>query len=149
MSSWSSVYGVIEVDTLARSSNEAMYIAQTVVNHLPKIYGSERCAEYHLNLRDGYNSSDTEDEIGIYGNICNNGIFEYQNKVLITVCGELRDTNFQRTLRDTVKMLNRLSSKLLVTECFVRVSFYNRTFIFSNPYWVLNNEITDWRNVKK
>ena len=42
MSCWTYVTGVIEVDTCARSDAEAMYLAQTVVNHLPRITGSER-----------------------------------------------------------------------------------------------------------
>ena len=37
MSSWTYVTGVIEVDTFGRSDAEAMYMAQTVVNHLPRI----------------------------------------------------------------------------------------------------------------
>lgn len=42
MSRWTYVTGVIEVDTCARSDAEAMYLAQTVVSHLPCITGSER-----------------------------------------------------------------------------------------------------------
>ena len=33
MSRWTYVTGVVEVDTCARSDAEAMYLAQTVVNH--------------------------------------------------------------------------------------------------------------------
>lgn len=36
MSCWTYVTGVIEVDTCARSDAEAMYLAQTVVNHLAR-----------------------------------------------------------------------------------------------------------------
>lgn len=48
MSRWTYVTGVIEVDTCARSDAEAMYLAQTVVSHLPGITGSERDVEFHF-----------------------------------------------------------------------------------------------------
>ena len=54
MSCWTYVTGVIEVDTCARSDAEAMYLAQTVVNHLPRITGSERSVEFHLSQPNGY-----------------------------------------------------------------------------------------------
>lgn len=56
MSYWTYVTGVIEVDTCARSDAEAMYLAQTVVNHLPRITGSERNAEFHYVHYAGKNS---------------------------------------------------------------------------------------------
>lgn len=42
MSRWTYVTGVIEVDTCARSDAEAMYLAQTVVSHLPGITSFDR-----------------------------------------------------------------------------------------------------------
>ena len=42
MSVWFNVNGVITVDTFARSDAEAMYLVQTVVNHLPKIHGCSK-----------------------------------------------------------------------------------------------------------
>ena len=51
MSCWTYVTGVIEVDTCARSDAEAMYLAQTVVNHLPRITGSERSHVSRSNCR--------------------------------------------------------------------------------------------------
>ena len=62
MSCWTYVTGVIEVDTCARSDAEAMYLAQTVVNHLPRITGSERSVEFHLSQPNGYCSSSNVDE---------------------------------------------------------------------------------------
>lgn len=40
MSVWSYVSDVIEVDTFADSDAEAMFLAQTVIDYLPKIDGS-------------------------------------------------------------------------------------------------------------
>ena len=57
MSCWTYVTGVIEVDTCARSDAEAMYLAQTVVNHLPRITVSMHPAKavYHKQLKRSWN----------------------------------------------------------------------------------------------
>lgn len=71
--------------------------------------------------------------------------FNTQERVLITVKGNLRDRLFKQTLKETTKMLARLSSRLWVLNCLVRVrSDMDETFIFNNPKWVYKREITDW-----
>lgn len=62
MSCWTYIEGVIEVDTFGRSDAEAMYLAQTVVNHLPRITGSEGSAKFYFSRPDGYCSSSNVDE---------------------------------------------------------------------------------------
>ncbi len=143
MSVWTHVNGVIEVDTLARSSAEAMYLAQTVVNHLPKISGSEGPAEYYLNLVSGYNMASTCDEFDRRSNLHRS--FESQTRVLITIDGHLRDREFRRTLFETTKALARLSSRLWVLSCTVAVNGdYQDSYVFNNPEWILEREQTDW-----
>ncbi len=148
MSYWTYVTGVIEVDTCARSDAEAMYLAQTVVNHLPRITGSERNAEFHFSRPDGYCSSSNVDEFDKPSNLYDDRhfrMFTTQEKILITVHGNLRDRTFKATLRETTKMLARLSSRLWVRECLVRVrSDMGETFIFDNPEWVRNRDLTNW-----
>ncbi len=103
-----------------------MYIAQTVVNHLPKIHGSEQCASFYLNELKGFENSSDVDEFNNHSNLmrgeneCN--LFEWQPKILITVNGALRDADFKQALRDTTKMLARLSSRLWVTNCLIRLN---------------------------
>lgn len=148
MSYWTYVMGVIEVDTCARSDAEAMYLAQTVVNHLPRITGSERNAEFHLSRPSGYCSSSNVDEFDKPSNLYDDRhfrMFTTQEKILITVHGSLRDRTFKATLRETTKMLARLSSRLWVTNCFVRVkSGAGETFIFDDPEWIRNRGLTNW-----
>lgn len=148
MSVWSYVNGVIAVDTYSRSDAEAMYMAQTVVNHLPKIHGSEGCAKYYLNRKYGNNSSSNVDEFDNFSNLMEGenyfNSFEHQTVVLITLHGALRNAEFEEALRDTTKMLSRLSSRLRVNHCVISVSSYDRSFVFSDPEWVLNMEKTDW-----
>lgn len=148
MSCWTYVSGVIEVDTFARSDAEAIYLAQTVVNHLPRITGSERNVEYHLSRPSGYYVSSNVDEFDQHSNLYDDRhfrMFTTQDRILITIHGNLRDRMFKQTLRETTKMLSRLSSRLWVLNCLVRVkSDMDETFIFDNPEWVRCREITDW-----
>lgn len=147
MSHWTKVHGVIEVDTFSRSSAEAMYLAQTVVNHLPRVTGSEGDVEYYLNLVHGSNTSSNCDEFDQRSNLCNGAhfrVFEYQSCVLITIDGYLRDREFDQTLRETVKALARLSSRLWVKRCVVSVSDWVRRFVFDDPHWVIAREQTSW-----
>ena len=68
-----------------------------------------------------------------------------QERVLIVMHGRLRDRMFEQTLRETTKILARLSSRLLVTSCSVRVkSDRGETFLFDDPEWICNREITEW-----
>lgn len=148
MSSWTYVTGVIEVDTFGRSDAEAMYMAQTVVNHLPRITGSEGCAKFYLSRPDGYCASSNVDEFHKASNLFNDKYrccFVIQPKVLITIQGSLRDRLFGQTLKETTKMLARLSAKLYVSDCLVKVqSDMNEKFIFDNPRWIQHREVTDW-----
>lgn len=148
MSCWTYVEGVIDVDTLGRSDAEAMYIAQTVVNHLPRITGSEGSAKFYFSRPDGYCASSNVDDFGKHSNLYNDKyfrIFTFQERVLITVQGNLRDRLFKQTLKETTKMLARLSSRLYVCDCLIRVqSDMGEKFIFDNPKWVLHREVTDW-----
>jgi len=148
MSCWTYVTGVIEVDTCGRSDAEAMYLAQTVVNHLPRISGSERNVEYYLSRPSGYCVSSNVDEFDQPSNLYDDRhfrMFTTQDRILITIHGNLRDRMFKQTLCETTKMLARLSSRLWVLNCLVRVkSDMGKTFIFDNPEWVRHREITDW-----
>lgn len=147
MSKWVQVVGTIVVDTFAESSAEAMFIAQTVVNHLPKITGSERDVEYYLNLIKDYNSSSNCDEFGKFSNLYNCQdfhCFKSQTWVLITLQGSLRDREIQETLKETTKMLNRLSTRLWVRDCIISLHGYDKGYVFDNPDWIKNNESSYW-----
>lgn len=147
MSHWTYVKGVVEVNTPANTSAEAMFLAQTVVNHLPKIRGSEGDVSYHLNLRHGANFSSNADEFDNFSNLYNGTYFkcfEGQSCVLITLDGDLRDAEFPDTLRETTKALARLASKLVIMSCIVSVSSYEKSFVFNNPDWLDNAKPSLW-----
>lgn len=148
MSVWSYVSGVIEVDTFADSDAEAMFLAQTVIDHLPKIDGSEHCAKFYLNKIQGYETSSNVDEFRQRSNLRRGGhylgLFKWQTRILITINGSLRDADFEHALKDTTRMLARLSSRLSVMSCLVSVLSEGRQFIFNNPDWILNRKDTGW-----
>ncbi len=148
MSLWTYVTGVIEVDTFGRSDAEAMYLAQTVINHLPRITGSEGNAEFYLSRPKGYNCSSNVDERDQCSNLYDDRyrrMFRTQSRILIAVHGALRDRMFRQTLHETTKMLARLSSRLWIRDCLVRVkSDTNQSFVFDNSEWIRDREITDW-----
>lgn len=148
MSVWSFVNGSIKVNTMARSSAEAMYIAQTVVDHLPLIEGSEGPAKLYLNLVKGHNVSSNVDEFNRMSNLARyenyHKLFEHQTNVLITVNGGLRDVEFKKAVHDTTKMLARLSSRLWVNECVISVDSEDKSYVFCNPKWVIYRELNGW-----
>lgn len=148
MSVWSYVTGVIEVDTFAGSDAEAMFLAQTIVDHLPKIDGSEQCAKFYLNKMQGYETSSNADEFLQRSNLRRGehylGLFKWQTHILITVNGSLRDADFEHALRDTTRMLARLSSRISVMNCLISVSSEGKQFIFDNPDWILSRKDSGW-----
>ena len=68
MSWWTYVRGIVEVDTFADSDPEAMFMAQTVVNHLPRITGSERDVGVYCVRPNGTNLSSNCDEFDVPSN---------------------------------------------------------------------------------
>lgn len=141
MSMWTHVNGVIEVHTPARSSAEAMYMAQTVVEHLPRITGSERNVEYYFNLVHLPSWAKQPDEFIPY-DLTNYQYFcsdPKQNRVLVTLHGDLRDRMFEQTLRETAKTLIRLSKRLWINSCLVSVNsdWGDQQYVFNNPEWLI------------
>jgi len=147
MSWWTYVDGVIAVDVPSSSDAQTLYIAQTVVNHLPRISGSERDVQYYVNLQQGHNCSSTHDEFQQPSNLHDSeyGMFEHQTTAIITLRGSLRDRFFPQTLRETTQMLSRLSSQLDVLSCLVKIAGDDgRKIMFDDPSWIIHRNQPDW-----
>lgn len=136
MSRWVYVTGIIKGDTFAKTNAEAMYIGQTTIAHLPRIWGSEGDANLHVYLDDGYNGWSSHDEYGrpsnLYTDRTFNG-FEYQPNILVTISGQLRDTTFDDAFKETVAMLCRMAKDIFVDRCVVMVQeSYGKSAIITN-----------------
>lgn len=148
MSMWTYVRGMILADAYAGYTPAALYQAQLVVDHLPRITGSEGPVQFYVTSRRGHNMSMCCDEFGQCSNLGEGrrgDWFHSQSEVLITLCGNLRDRTFEQTLRETTKALARLASRLDVETCLVSVeSDYDQRFLFNNPEWLRWMPRSDW-----
>lgn len=138
MSKWTNVTGIIKANTYCGSSAKSLYYAQDTIDHLPRITGSEGSASVHVMLADGYNVISNMDNWGQRANLGNgnNGDYEYQSRVLITIDGSLRDRDFNQTLRETSRCLFRLGRHMPIDRMLVMVSGANaagveRSYIFT------------------
>lgn len=77
MSSWTYINGTITVRPMGRTQPEKRYILETVLNHLPRVTGSEGDMNVYIIQKNGYNSSCSRDE---FGEITNNLTDWYGNK---------------------------------------------------------------------
>ncbi|MCM1221203.1 MAG: hypothetical protein NC548_42665 [Lachnospiraceae bacterium] len=148
MSKWTYVRGTIKVNTYGGTDAEAMFMAQTVVDHLPRITGSEGDVDFYLIRPNGHSSASNVDEFMKRSNLYTDRyykMFETQTEIIIVLDGNLRDRDLQTTIRETTKMLNRLSSKLDIESCLVNITdSFGNDFIFNNPGWVLMNATSRW-----
>jgi len=147
MSKWTFVNGSIVADTLAKSTEEALYIATMVCNHLPEITGSESGVKYNIKNLDFVSYSSNVNEFGQCDK--RRKFYDFKTIVTIDMFGALRDRTFERTVRETSKMLSRISSRLLVEHCVVSVrDDYGKSFVFFDPIWVIDGCPTDWVSEK-
>lgn len=159
--SWTYISGTIEVDVLGRTQAEINYILTTILNHLPRVSGSEKDMEVYVNRREGHNCSSSADE---YDDRTNNlinlhgvkdqstGWLRKQSLYVLTVRGDLRDCTFEPTFRSFMNWLCRLSKRLEVTSVLVRIcegdhntvinaSGWNNTYeaMWEKPSWSTDN----------
>lgn len=135
MSYWTYVTGVITVEPLGRTQPEKRYILETVLEHLPKVTGSER--DMHINVIQnwGHNGSCSHNEFGEW---LHGGSHETQDKYMIILEASLRDRMFDETLRELNKWLNRLAKRVYVEDILVKLRGYNywcgeKKLIISDP----------------
>ena len=68
MSWWTHIRGMITVSPMGRTQAEKRYILETVLEHLPRVTGSEGDMDVHIVQRSGYNLSSSHDEFGMRTN---------------------------------------------------------------------------------
>jgi len=126
------IFGAIEIAPFSGNFVETTYIVQTAIEHLPKICDPQQHINFFLNKKLVYNVNGWEEQI------------------LITVDEVIPNACFAQLLRDTTKILSRLSARLRVINCLISVSSDGKQFLFCNPEWILNRELGNWLgNCKK
>ena len=134
MSSWTYVTGIIEVDPYGHNNTERRYFAETILNHMPKIYGSEENVEIQCIPTYCYAGDNDENEFGEpYGRSKKDDSCNF----LITLRGNLRDTLFEDTLKGVNKFLNRLAKRINIESMSVTVwndfpGEYHKSYTFTN-----------------
>lgn len=118
MSKWTHIIGTIEIDVPGNAQYECEYNLQSVLNHLPIVYGSEENMYISAIKKPGYTTvSSNTDEFDNFSNLAKNGKgkwFEYQTRYLLILNGDLRDTTFETTYRSLVKCLCKIAKNFFV-----------------------------------
>lgn len=127
MSNWTYIQGLIELDVPGRTQAEMDYILQTVIDHLPKVTGSEGAMDIHIVRAYGHNSWQNFDEF--YNRVED---FKTQSRYFLVLDGNLRDRYYKDTFKELNKFLNRLGKRLMVDSVYVRLYDYNHSHIFTN-----------------
>jgi len=140
MSWWSYINGVIRVEPTGRSQPEKRYILDTVLNHLPRVTGSEGDMEIYVSQEYGYNHSSSCDEYGdctnnlidLYGGKSRRGWLEMQDHYLLTVHGALRDRHFDETHKEFMNWLCRLGKRIHLEDILVRINDYEKQTVIND-----------------
>lgn len=127
MSNRTYIRGLIELDVLGRTQAEKDYILQTVIDHLPKVTGSEGTMDVHIVRAYGHNTWQNFDEF--YNRVED---FKTQSRYFLVLDGNLRDRCYKDTFKELNKFLNRLGKRLMVDSVYVRLYNYERSHIFTN-----------------
>lgn len=161
MSWWTYVTGSIRVSVPGRSQPEIQYILDTVLDHLPRVTGSEDDMHVHAIREHGFRSSSSCDEYGMRTNNLTDeygyktrrhGWMQTQDHYIIAVEGYLRDRYLSETKMEFMKWLCRLAKRLIVDDVFVRIWDFDSEFIINekdkfgdmweHPSWSIARDAT-------
>lgn len=156
MSWWTHVKGVVEVDVPGRTQAEIRYVLESVLDHLPRVTGSEGDMNVYIAQEAGHNCSSSCDEFGLRTNNLKDlhgfksakcGWLETQGMYMLTVEGDLRDREFEETKREFSKWLCRLAKRLNVYSVVVKIWSYDQTMVISKaqPY----DDMFEWHDGDK
>lgn len=89
MSSWTYITGTITVSPMGRTQHEKTYILNTVLDHLPRVTGSEGDMDIYVNQKNGTNSSSSADEFGYCTNNLEDGNHRFVAAMWLKGKGEM------------------------------------------------------------
>ena len=141
MSYWTYINGTVTVQPMGRTQSEKRYILETVLNHLPRVTGSEGDMDVYIIQKNGHNSSSSCDE---FGDMTNNlidrhgyksrsrGWLQIQDEYILVVNAALRDREFEETYREFVKWLLRLCKRVCCEDILVENKGYDKSTIIKD-----------------
>jgi len=156
MSWWTHIKGVIEVEVPGRTQAEIRYVLESVLDHLPRVTGSEGDMNVYISQEAGYNCSSSCDEFGLRTNNLKDyegfktrdrGWLETQSKYMLTVDGDLRDRAFEETKREFMKWVCRLAKRLNICSVVVKIRGYGQSVVIANatPF----DQMFEWKDGEK
>lgn len=140
MSAWTYITGVITVQPMGRTQPEKRYILDTVLEHLPRVSGSEEGMYVHVIQNSGYSGFCSHNEFGERTNAGRRSDrHKTQSHYSVVLQGSLRDRYFEETLIELNKWLNRLAKRVDVEDILVKLTghsikdYSERTHTISDP----------------
>lgn len=137
MSYWTYVNGVITVEPMGRTQYEKRYILETILDHLPKVTGSEEDMNITiLEKKSGASSSCNCNEFGEYIRYRRYSWPSTYEQYMVVIDGAFRDRMFDDTLHELNKFLNRLGKRVYVNDILVELHGQDKKLIISDaePY---------------
>ena len=143
MSWWTYVHGTIVVSPAGRTQAEKRYVLDTVLDHVPRVTGSEGDMNVYVIQKKGYDSSSSCDEFGQrtnnlidrYGHKSRkNGWFNVQSEYILVVDGSLRDREFEEIFKAFQKWLIRLAKRVSVKSVFVNINDFVKSKLIQDKY---------------
>lgn len=134
MSNWTKIHGTIVVRPLGRTQIEKRYVLETVLNHLPKVSGSECDMETYVVQKRGANCSSSHTEFGVWGGHYSwrEPSLDTQEEYVLVVDGSLRDKVFNETYREFQNWLCRLAKRAHVEDVLVKVEGQGKVALVRN-----------------
>lgn len=128
MSNWTHIIGSLYINTYTNRKNIKKYV-ENILKDAPKITGSEDDTNIFVNPLSGYNvSSYKEDKNGDF--------IHYQTCVCITLAGDLRDRDMNRTEEEFNKFIEFIKSKFEI--------YYSSISIYEDYSGEIRQYRKDW-----
>lgn len=140
MSNWTYINGTITVSPMGRTQPEKRYILDTVLNHLPRVSGSEGDMNVYVIQKRGHNTSCSHDEFGQrtnnlegwHGNKTRDGWFRIQDEYILVIDATLRDVEFDDGYRQFMKWIVRLGKRVGIVDILVSVEDHYKSTTIKN-----------------
>lgn len=130
MSFWTYIRGSMVVSPLGSTQPEKRYILDTVLNHLPRVTGSEGDMDVYVVEKRGTNSSRSHNEFEEY--MGHRGFrddrMRTQDEYILVVDGNLRDRNYEQTVREFMKWVTRLAKRVGINSISVNIRGHDMSF---------------------